>query len=136
MDLLGQSAVAGNAAAPPLGPTFSSQGARALTWISAFLSLFFATVLIYTTQVDGSPFRSELLTPWMNATLVDYYLTLTPMLLWLHVREASTQRALAWGLVCCCTGSVGVWGYVWLASLRIRGGDPIAKLLLGSAWSR
>jgi len=29
--------------------------------------------LVYTCATDGSPFRPELLTPWMVATLVDFY---------------------------------------------------------------
>ena len=29
--------------------------------------------VVYTCSTDGSPFRSELLTPWMKATLVDFY---------------------------------------------------------------
>jgi hypothetical protein len=31
------------------------------------------TVILYTTITDGSPLRGELLTPWMKATLVDFY---------------------------------------------------------------
>ena len=112
------------------GPTFSAAGARALTLVSGALSAFFFCVLCVTISVDGSPFRRELLTPWMNATLVDYYLTLAPFLCWVALRERQPLVALLWAAGLCCSGSVGVWGYVWLMSLRVRAGDSIAKVLL------
>lgn len=34
-------------------------------------------VIIYTVVTDGSPLRKELLTPWMAATLVDFYTNVT-----------------------------------------------------------
>jgi len=35
-----------------------------------------ATVVIYTVITDGLPFRKELLTPWMAATLIDFYINI------------------------------------------------------------
>ena len=112
------------------GPVFSAAGARALTLISASLSVFFFCVLVYTISTDGSPFRSVLLTPWMVTTLIDYYLSLSPFLIWVFLRERSAPLALLWAVVLCCSGSVGVWAYVWLMSLRVRPGDSIARVLL------
>lgn len=38
------------------------------------LGLIQSFAIIYTCATDGSPFRKELLTPWMAATLVDFYI--------------------------------------------------------------
>ncbi|KAG6776248.1 hypothetical protein POTOM_019754 [Populus tomentosa] len=35
--------------------------------------------LIYTLLTDGSPFRKELLTPWMVATLIDFYINVVAL---------------------------------------------------------
>ncbi|KAG6774387.1 hypothetical protein POTOM_021740 [Populus tomentosa] len=35
--------------------------------------------LIYTLLSDGSPFRKELLTPWMVATLIDFYINVVAL---------------------------------------------------------
>ncbi|GFP98596.1 hypothetical protein PHJA_002003500 [Phtheirospermum japonicum] len=35
-----------------------------------------AATVIYTVATDGLPFRKELLTPWMAATLVDFYINI------------------------------------------------------------
>jgi hypothetical protein len=45
----------------------------ALKISTAILMVIAASMIIYTTVTDGSPLRLELLTPWMKATLVDFY---------------------------------------------------------------
>ncbi|CAL5386280.1 unnamed protein product [Camellia sinensis] len=35
--------------------------------------------LLYTLLTDGSPFRTELLTPWMTATLIDFYINVVAL---------------------------------------------------------
>ncbi|OMP01769.1 hypothetical protein CCACVL1_03010, partial [Corchorus capsularis] len=47
------------------------------TLFIALCCLMIAT-LIYTISIDGLPFRMELLTPWMAATLVDFYINVVP----------------------------------------------------------
>ncbi|OAE19766.1 hypothetical protein AXG93_2958s1430 [Marchantia polymorpha subsp. ruderalis] len=44
--------------------------------VCSALGLIQATVVAYTCATDGSPFRKELLTPWMSATLIDFYITM------------------------------------------------------------
>ncbi|RVW94849.1 hypothetical protein CK203_034536 [Vitis vinifera] len=55
----------------------------------SLLGLLMLGTLIYTLLTDGSPFRKELLTPWMTATLIDFYinvvaLSVCPSVLHLH----------------------------------------------------
>ena len=40
--------------------------------------------------------RKELLTPWMNATLVDFYFNVALLACWVWLREASRPAALFW----------------------------------------
>jgi Protein of unknown function (DUF1475) len=99
--------------------------------VSGVLSIAFFMILIITIQTDGSPFRSELLIPWMKTTLVDYYLTLLPTLAWACFRErASIGRQILVSLFLCCLGSFAVWTYIFtILSTRIKAGDPVSKLV-------
>lgn len=119
--------------------TQASQGAMGTFTPSALLvgrvlsgcaTLGFAVLLVWVCATDGSPFRSSLLTPWMQVTLVDYYLTLSPFLLWVGWRHRAVPlTAVLLVLYCCCLGSCAVWSYVWLTLMRIRAGEPVTRLL-------
>jgi len=87
----------GGAAAAPDG--MSALFIRSLQVISACLSLTFAAILIYTIQTDGSPFRSSLLTPWMNATLVDFYFVMGIAWAWICIRERTLAAKVFWIVV-------------------------------------
>lgn len=111
-------------------------GANALNVLrgaSLFMVLSFTIVLIYTCVTDGSPFRLSLLTPWMNATLVDFYWNVAALSLIVVLREKSILCAIAWIVVLCCLGSGATWFYVWMIAMRARPSDTYAKLALGSS---
>lgn len=124
------------------GTTPPSYGTRegAFTPRSLFLlrvGSFIATVgffalLTWTIEVHGHPFKSSLLTPWMNTTLVDFYLNLLPILLWIGWRHR-TQPLIATAvcLYLCCLGSGATWSYIWVLAMRLRAGDAISKLFTG-----
>ena len=101
---------------------------------SALAFLFFV-VLCVTIGVDGSPFRSSLLTPWMNATLVDFYLNTLVICIWVWLREAPRLGRGPAALVIIyllCLGSFATWSYIaHLLWLRTRPGDSLAKIVLG-----
>ena len=114
----------------PPSLSFSSSTLFLSRVVSGFFSIFFLCVLIYTIQVDGSPFRRELLTPWMNTTLVDYYLTLAPLCLWGAYRERGLfLRQVFVVLFLCCLGSCAVWAYIYYVLTKLKGGDPVHKLI-------
>ena len=98
------------------------------------LCISFSILLIYTIQTDGSPFRSELLTPWMSTTLVDYYLTALPFYIIIFLRSSTLLEGVLWPIACACLGSSTVWLYVFVTLMRVRPGVSVAALLCGSAW--
>ena len=106
-----------------------------LRYASAALAALFAVVLIATTAADGSPFRAALLTPWMNATLVDFYLNAAVICVWVWLREAPRLGRPAAALLIvylCCLGSFATWSYIaHLLWARTRPGDSVAKIVLG-----
>jgi len=55
-----------------------------------FLMMGFIMIvtLAYTIYIDGSPFRADLLTPWMDATLIDLYLNVAPIATWVCYKES------------------------------------------------
>lgn len=129
----------------------------ALRVVSFCLWVAMGSVVIYTCVTDGSPFRMVLLTPWMAATLIDFYFNVALLSVLVCLKEkvrglrlcgkfyeqackkAPTARpplqsavvATLWVLLLICFGSATTWLYVWLVALRARPGDSIAKLLLG-----
>lgn len=112
-------------------PRFTPTSLFVSKTLSGILSIAFFVILLVTIQTDGSPFRSELLIPWMKTTLVDYYLTLLPTLAWACFRErASVVRQVLVSLFLCCLGSFAVWAYIFtILSARIKAGDPVSKLI-------
>lgn len=113
------------------GPRFTPTTLLVSKVASGVLSISFFIILCITIQTDGSPFRSELLIPWMKTTLVDYYLTLLPTLIWACFRErASIPRQIFVSLFLCCLGSFAVWLYIYIIlATRIKSGDLVSKLV-------
>ena len=102
---------------------------------SGALSLFFTALLVYTCATAGSPFNSDLLTPWMTTTLVDYYLSLAPLYVVFYLRERSAVAGAATVLFCACLGACAVWAVVLLALLRTRPGTTLMELIAGRGGS-
>ena len=135
-------------------PHFSALWLSILRTVSCALACFFFCVLAYTCWVHGSPFRSELLIPWMVTTLIDYYLTLLPvcvpplklppknflhtsnspssphsLLLVAYRHRSSPIVAACVCLYMCCLGSFAVWSYICLVFCLLRPGDAVSRLL-------
>ncbi|XP_056164389.1 uncharacterized protein LOC115684668 isoform X4 [Syzygium oleosum] len=86
-------------------------GSAAVTGLKAVflvLGCFMVATLVYTIAVDGLPFRSDLLTPWMAATLVDYYINVVPLAAWVWYKESNFFSALLWTVLLICLGRDGV----------------------------
>lgn len=99
------------------------------------LFLVALTVIAYTVVTDGSPFRAELLTPWMAATLVDFYGLVAFIAIVIAMVEPVMWQAVMWILAVICLGSIGLWA--WVAKqlfLRAALGEPVwAWLAPGAA---
>lgn len=79
------------------------------------------------------PRSKSLLTPWMNATLVDFYFNVFALWCIIVLREPSLPAALFWCLFVGVFGSIGSWLYVLKASLAVRPGDTVAKFVMGAS---
>lgn len=114
----------------PASAAFTATGLLAARSFAAVTFIAFSVLLTYTCVVHGSPFRSDLLVPWMVATLWDYYITLLPCLIWVSWRHrASPATAALLVVYLCCLGSAALWSYITLTLFRIRVGEPVTRLL-------
>ncbi|XWS23484.1 hypothetical protein CRYUN_Cryun28dG0017700 [Craigia yunnanensis] len=106
-------------------------GLRALFLV---LCCLMVATLIYTISIDGLPFRMELLTPWMVATLVDFYFNVVPLAVWVSYKESSWISATLWVILLICFGSITTSGYVFMQFLKLSPQesleDPIYHVLL------
>ncbi|KAJ8446081.1 hypothetical protein Cgig2_017583 [Carnegiea gigantea] len=117
------------------------------------LGCLMVATLIYTISIDGFPFRKDLLTPWMIATLVDFYINviiLAGHFLWLPgegvvlssggsrawvcYKESSWLAAVIWVILLACLGSAATCLYIavklYMLSAEESSHDPIYHLLL------
>lgn len=97
--------------------------------------LTFGTVL-WTTVTDGSPFRKELLTPWMVATLIDFYVNVAAIAVWVWYKESSWFSAFIWTVLLICFGSIATCWYIALKLFQLSPQDPIYIILLRESHSR
>ncbi|XP_021690563.2 uncharacterized protein LOC110672172 isoform X2 [Hevea brasiliensis] len=90
--------------------------------------------LIYTISIDGLPFRRELLTPWMAATLVDFYINVVPLAAWTSYKESNSISAIIWIILLVCFGSIATCAYIFIQLLNLSPQeslqDPIYYVLL------
>ncbi|XP_059631495.1 uncharacterized protein LOC132274274 isoform X2 [Cornus florida] len=112
------------------GKKFSVVTARVL--FSALGVLMLGT-LIYTLLTDGSPFRRELLTPWMTATLIDFYINVVALSVWVAYKESSWVSALVWIALLICFGSITTCAYIVLQLFQLSSQDPVYLILLNSS---
>ncbi|XVE55088.1 hypothetical protein DITRI_Ditri03aG0132800 [Diplodiscus trichospermus] len=98
------------------------------------LCCLMVATLIYTISIDGLPFRMELLTPWMIATLVDFYINTVPLAVWVSYKESSWISATLWVILLICFGSITTCGYIFMQFLKLSPQeslqDPIYHVLL------
>lgn len=68
--------------------------------------------LIYTIFKDGLPFRKELLTPWMAATLIDFYINVVALALWVAHKESNWISSILWIILLIGLGSITSCAYI------------------------
>ncbi|XP_021690565.2 uncharacterized protein LOC110672172 isoform X3 [Hevea brasiliensis] len=86
--------------------------------------------LIYTIVTDRSPFRKDLLTPWMDATLVDFYINVVCISVWVAYKESSWISSFLWITFLICFGSVATCAYIFVQLLQLTSQDPLYLVLL------
>jgi drug/metabolite transporter (DMT)-like permease len=106
---------------------------RAVTFSLGLIQSF---TIIYTCATDGSPFRMELLTPWMAATLIDFYVLITLLVGWIWYKESTWARRLIWTALLICFGSVSASWYVAIEFFKLSVDDPIHLVLLKDRHTR
>ncbi|KAK2976244.1 hypothetical protein RJ640_021955 [Escallonia rubra] len=90
--------------------------------------------LVYTISIDGLPFRKDLLTPWMTATLVDFYINVVVLGAWVSYKEPNCISAILWIVLLVCFGSITTSGYIVLQLIKLSPQesleDPMYFILL------
>ncbi|KAJ1424953.1 hypothetical protein SESBI_11347 [Sesbania bispinosa] len=96
-------------------------------------ALMLAT-LLYTLFTDGSPFRTELLTPWMTATLIDFYINVVALSVWVAYKEPNWISSILWIILLVFLGSITTSAYIVLQLLKLSSQessqDPMYYVLL------
>lgn len=111
------------------GKSSSVVTARIIFSVLGFLML---GTLIYTLLTDGSPFRKELLTPWMTTTLIDFYINVAALSVWVAYKESSWVGAFFWIILFICLGSITTCAYIVLQLFRLSSQDPVYLVLFNS----
>eukprot|EP00850_Spirogloea_muscicola_P013307 SM000089S23863 [mRNA] locus=s89:448777:450535:+ [translate_table: standard] len=94
------------------------------------LAAAMACAVAYTCATDGSPFRTDILTPWMKATLLDFYLNVAVLICWVLYKEDSWLAGAAWSIGLICLGSIATYTYIGVQLLKLGPGDPLHVILL------
>ncbi|XP_074341081.1 uncharacterized protein LOC141678633 isoform X1 [Apium graveolens] len=109
---------------------FSVVSARVLF---SLLGCVMLGTLLYTLFTDGSPFRKELFTPWMTATLTDFYINVAVLSVWVVYKETSWTSAIFWIVLLVCFGSITTCVYIARELFYLGSEDPISLVLFKSS---
>ncbi|XP_016489048.1 uncharacterized protein LOC107808973 isoform X4 [Nicotiana tabacum] len=88
--------------------------------------------LIYTIVTDGSPFRRDVFTPWLSATLVDFYVNIVALSVWVAYKESSWLSAAFWIILLICFGGISTCAYIALQLFSLSSQDPVYLILFSS----
>uniref|UniRef100_A0A0E0LCY8 Uncharacterized protein n=1 Tax=Oryza punctata TaxID=4537 RepID=A0A0E0LCY8_ORYPU len=100
--------------------------------IFSILGAMMAAVVIYTVITDGLPFRKDLLTPWMAATLLDFYINVFAISVWVAHKESNWISTAIWICLLICFGSITTCGYIVIQLFQVSYQDPIYHVLLNT----
>uniref|UniRef100_A0A804UJH7 Transmembrane protein n=1 Tax=Zea mays TaxID=4577 RepID=A0A804UJH7_MAIZE len=113
----------------------AAQGSLVM-WRAVFaaLGLLMVATLVYTLATDGSPFRLELFTPWMVATLADFYVNVIAISAWVIYKEANWVSSAVWVVLLFCFGSAVTCAYIVKKLLEVTSAgssqDPLDLLFI------
>lgn len=98
--------------------------------IFSVLGCLMLGVLVYTIVNYGSPFHKELLTPWLTATLIDFYINVAALSVWIGYKESTWFTAFVWIVLLVCLGSSATCAYIVWHLLLLSPHDPLYLVLL------
>mmetsp|Transcript_1125 Transcript_1125/g.2437 ORF Transcript_1125/g.2437 Transcript_1125/m.2437 type:complete len:156 (+) Transcript_1125:159-626(+) len=88
------------------------------------------TWVVYTCWTDGTPFRKELLTPWMVCTLWDFYTNQLIFYAWAYYKEDTPLARAVVLLLMIGLGSVTTCFYILYHLMKLSPGQGMKELLL------
>ncbi|KAJ4916430.1 hypothetical protein Rs2_01980 [Raphanus sativus] len=86
--------------------------------------------LVYTCLTDGSPFRMELLYPWMVVLLVSFYIHVAVLSVWVVYKESSWIIGVLWVALLLSLGSFGTSVVIVVQLFRLSPLDPLYLVLV------
>ncbi|XP_027366375.1 uncharacterized protein LOC113872769 isoform X2 [Abrus precatorius] len=111
-------------------PKTEHSSAVTLRILFSILGFVMIGTLVYTLVTHGSPFRKELLTPWMTATLIDFYMNVTALAVWVAYKESRWISAVFWIILLICFGSITTCFYIAWQLFQISSHDPAYLILV------
>lgn len=68
--------------------------------------------------------------PWMQATLIDFYINIAFIFLWVVYRERTFAAKAGWLVALVLLGSMATAAYVFLQARSLKEGDGLEKMFL------
>ncbi len=102
--------------------------------IVLFLGLF--VLMVYTTistSLESNLFEEwDFLAsiPWMNATLIDFYINTVVIFAWIAFREKNLIKNSIWLILLVCLGSMASTIYVVIQLLKLKNDEPVSNAFL------
>ncbi|KAH0681361.1 hypothetical protein KY285_022624 [Solanum tuberosum] len=103
--------------------------------LSLALGSLMLGTLIYILVTYGSPFRRDAFTPWMSATLIDYFVIVIALSVWVAYKESSWLSAAFWIIPIILFGSTITSAYIALQLFSLSSQDPAYLVLFSSSSS-
>uniref|UniRef100_A0A0V0HIH3 Putative ovule protein n=1 Tax=Solanum chacoense TaxID=4108 RepID=A0A0V0HIH3_SOLCH len=100
--------------------------------LSLALGSLMLGTLIYILVPYGSPFRRDAFTPWMSATLSDYFVIVIALSVWVAYKESSWLSAAFWIILIILFGSTILCAYIALQLFSLSSQDPVYLVLFSS----
>lgn len=104
--------------------------------ISIFSILFI--YIVYT--IIATSLESNLFTewdflasiPWMQATLVDFYINIVVIFVWVAYREKNILKSILWLIGFCLLGAAATTVYVLVQLFKLKPGEQVSNAFLTS----
>ncbi|KAG7647253.1 hypothetical protein ISN45_At01g023070 [Arabidopsis thaliana x Arabidopsis arenosa] len=110
-----------------------------VTGLKVVLPVMFCLMLatlVYTIITDGLPLpdRQDVFTPWFVTTILDFYINLVPIAVWIVYKESTWSGSILWTILLIIFGSLTTCVYLFLQLLKLTNQeaseDPMCYLLL------
>uniref|UniRef100_A0A1J3H837 Uncharacterized protein n=1 Tax=Noccaea caerulescens TaxID=107243 RepID=A0A1J3H837_NOCCA len=128
-----------------LGVCLTMATTSLVTGLKVFLPVMFCVMLatlIFTIITDGLPLpdRRDVFTPWFSTTIVDFYINIVPIAVWIVYKESTWLGSILWAVLLIVFGSLTTCVYLFLQLLKLTTSqaseDPMYYLLLRDSAKR